>query len=115
MTTNIEGTPEQQRAFNAVCPDVAGRDVYMCTPPVEASKRQEATSEEPYRREIAELMNDITARHIMQQIIAENLRDPDLDWIVFQTAAEIEEENGLPEGVTADDVYQEYLRMYEGE
>lgn len=69
----------------------------------------------PSDPEMVEIAKDVTARHIMQQIIGENLNDPDLDWIVFQTAAEIEDENGLPYGVTADDVYEAFLRRYEGE
>jgi hypothetical protein len=88
MGEMIEGTPEFQRYF----------DMHQPSDP-----------------EMVEIANQVTARYIMQQIIAENINDPDLDWIVFQTAAEIEEENGLPYGVTADDVYQEFLHYFEGE
>lgn len=70
---------------------------------------------QPSDPEMVEIAREVTARHIMQQIIAENLNDPDLDWIVFQTSAELEDENALPIGVTADDVYEAYLRMFEGE
>lgn len=86
MTDRLEGTNEFQRGFEM---------------------------RQPTEERQIELAKLITAKHIMQQIIAENPRDPDLDWIVFQRAGEIEEENVLPLGVTADDVYDEFVRMYE--
>jgi hypothetical protein len=55
------------------------------------------------------------ARLIMQQVIAENPYAPDMQWSVWHAAHELEETNGLPHGVSAEDIFQHYLRVFEGE
>lgn len=52
---------------------------------------------------------------IVQSIMAENPNDSDMEWNVYQRSGEIAEENGLPLDISADDVHQHYLQMYEGE
>lgn len=54
-------------------------------------------------------------RTIVQSIIAENVYRPDTEWELWHRAQELEEQNGLPLGLTAYDLHQEYLRTYEGE
>ena len=66
---------------------------------------------EPLSRDV---IPDIT-RTIMQQIIGESPYKPDMQWEVWHQAHQIEEENGLPQGVTAEGIFQYYLRLYEGE
>lgn len=82
---NIERTEIAQRAFDSVCPDIGGRDVLPLV------------------------------RHIMQSIIAESPYKPDMEWQLWDAVRVLEDENGLPHGVTADDVFQCYLRVFHGE
>lgn len=83
---------------NNIVPDVAGRDP------------------SPYQRELeARQQRQRLVRHIMQQVIAESPYAPDMEWEVWNHAHEMEERNWLPDGVTAFDVHQEYLRTWEGE
>ena len=72
-----------------ICPDVSGQD------------------DSPHRLHIV--------RSIMQQIIGENPYAPDMEWELWDKARVLEDINGLPNGVTAYDVHQEYLRVFEGE
>ena len=53
--------------------------------------------------------------HIMQQIIGESPYKPDMIWSVWHESHRIEEENGLPHGVTAEAIFQHYLKVFEGE
>jgi hypothetical protein len=58
------------------------------------------------------------ARHIMQQLIADSnypMNAPTLEDAVWWEAHELEEQNGLPEGVTAFAIHQAFLEMWEGE
>ncbi len=90
---NIEGTPEAQRRFDALTsPCVEGRDASPYEPPTMRM-----------------------TRHIMQQIVAESPYKPDMEWDLWHQAHELEEHNHLPEGVTAEDVYQCYLRVFHHE
>lgn len=96
---NLENTPEYQRGFDAktserpdvtkeVC-DVSGDDI------------------DP-RNERVRL-----TRHIMECVIAENpYKNMTLEDDVWDAVHRLEEENGLPDGVTADDVYRCYLRVF---
>lgn len=54
-------------------------------------------------------------RHIMQQIVGESPYKADMDWELWHKANELEARDHLPEGVTAWDIHQEYLRVFEGE
>lgn len=90
---NLERTELANNAFHAVCPDAAGEDI------------------DPRPREV----NQRVVRHIMQAVIAESPYKPDLDWELWHHCQQLEEQNGLPDGVTAHDIYQEYLRVFEGE
>jgi hypothetical protein len=99
--TNIEGTPGQQRRFDAsmsrVVPDIQGRDVRI-TPP--------------------ESREQFMARHIMQQLIADSnypMNAPTLEDAVWWEAHELEEQNGLPTNVTAEAIHRAFLEMGEGE
>lgn len=95
MGIQIEGTPEFQRGFDAVCPDVEGKD------------------ESPYARAHEARVN--LTRQIMQSVIAETpYRNVNLEDDIWFAVHELEEQNGLPDGVTADDVYQMYLRVFHG-
>lgn len=101
MGIQIEGTPEFQRGFDSVCPDIEGRD------------------SSPYTRiqnpnTCIQNTVDLT-RQIMQSVIAENPYKPDMEWEMWHSVRVLEDENGLPDGVTAEDVYQCYLRVFHGE
>jgi hypothetical protein len=54
-------------------------------------------------------------RKIMQSIVAENPYSPDMEWTLWHRVNELEETNGLPHGVDAHSIYQEYLRVFDGE
>jgi hypothetical protein len=61
---------------------------------------------------------EFMARHIMQQLIADSpypMNAPTLEDAVWWEAHELEEQNGLPEGVTAFAIHQAFLNMFEGE
>jgi hypothetical protein len=101
--TNIEKTPEAHRRFDAltaqVCPAVDGSD----------ESPYARTLREQQERQIREL--EVTTKlmmtRIVQQIIGE---DPNEN--VFLRATEIEEENGLPFGVSAEDIYDHFMKTY---
>lgn len=78
----------------------------------ELSPEDTSYIQELYARKI---QNQRIVRHIMQSIIAESPYKADMEWEVWHRAHEIEEQNGYPEGVTAWDVHQEYLRTWEAE
>lgn len=54
-------------------------------------------------------------QQIMQAIVAENPYKVDMVWTLWHEVNRMEEENLLPDGVTAEDVFQEYIRVFEGE
>ncbi len=77
---------------------------------VETPKRQSALASEPPTL--------ATARHIMQSVMAESPYHSfptTLEDGVWDAVHALEEQNGLPEGVTADDVYQCYLNVFHKE
>lgn len=84
------------------CPDIAGRDPYQTVSP-----RDLPRPDEP--REVS------LTRHIMQSIIAESPYKPDMEWDLWHQAHELEEHNHLPEGVTAQDVIDCYMRVFHHE
>lgn len=53
--------------------------------------------------------------HLTQQILAEAVYKPDMEWEMWHQTRRLEDENALPHGVTAEDLFQHYLRVYEGE
>ena len=101
---NLEGTPEFQRGFDAlasdslICPAVDGSDLSPYNPKV-------------IRRQQLERMT----RHIMESIVAESPYKPDMQWDLWHRANELHEQNALPDGITGEDVFQYYLRVFEGE
>lgn len=97
----LERTELAQQDFNRHVPDIAGLDILQSK---QSIHRQE------------QLTN--TARFIMQQVVGETRYKSDIEWGVWQRAHEMQEhQNGsqLPQGITAHDVHQQYLRMFEGE
>lgn len=52
---------------------------------------------------------------IMQQIVAESPYKPDMEWDLWHQAQSLEEQNGLPDDVTAQDVYDCYMRVFHHE
>jgi hypothetical protein len=65
-----------------------------------------------------EPQEEFMARHIMQQLIADSeypMNAPTLEDAVWWEAYNLEEQNGLPEGVSAFAIHQAFLRMWEGE
>lgn len=57
---------------------------------------------------------DIT-RRIMHQIVKESIYKQDMTWLMWHACHELEETNGLPDGVTAEDIFQCYLRVFHHE
>jgi len=53
--------------------------------------------------------------HLTQQILGESVYKPDMQWEMWHQTRRLEDENALPHGVTAEDLFQHYLRVYEGE
>jgi hypothetical protein len=51
----------------------------------------------------------------MQAVIAESPYQVDMEWDLWHHCQELENTNALPDGVTAHDIYQEYLRTFGGE
>jgi hypothetical protein len=83
------------------CPDIEGRDIRI-----------------PTAEELRSAKVTYIARSIAQQLIQESpygLGSQDLDWAVWHEAHEWQEQNGLPDGVSADDIYNEHLRQFDGE
>lgn len=54
-------------------------------------------------------------RRIVQTIIADNPTREDLEWHVDMTAAELEEENALPLGITQDEILTDFQEYWHGE
>jgi hypothetical protein len=107
MGIQIEGTPEFQRGFDSVCPDLEGRDAS----PYTRTQDHDTSVHEPsvHNRTV-----DLT-RQIMQSVIAENpYKKMDLEWSMWDAVRVLEDQNGLPDGVTAEDVYQMYLKVFHG-
>ena len=113
MGINLEGTPEFQRGFDAVCPDIEGRDVSPHTRIQEHDTRVHEARVGTQAEVQARMHNVIT--HIMQSIVAESPYKPDMEWSLWHQAHQLEEENGLPDGVTAEDIFQAYLRVFHHE
>lgn len=109
MGIQIEGTPEFQRGFDAVCPDVSGLDP---SPYTRTQKEVVTPDSQPRPDETFEVS---MTRYIMQSIIAESPYKPDMEWELWHQAHALEETNGLPNGVTAEDIFQAYLRVFHGE
>lgn len=99
--TKLERTDLAQQEFNRQCPDVAGKDIPIFT-------RAELA------RERARRIQAMTT-HIMQSIIAESPYAPDMQWTLWHQARVLEDENALPDGVSAEDVFLNYMRVFEGE
>jgi hypothetical protein len=91
----LERTDLAQQHFDRLCPDIAGLD------------------SSPYAIEREQRIKQMT-NHILQQIIGETRYRNDPEWGVWHEARRIEDENGLPDGVTAHDIYQHYIQVYEG-
>ena len=79
-------------------PDIGGRD------------------ESPYRKALEQRnQRQRFVTHIMQQIIGEAVYQPNIEEELWWRAHELEEQNALPEGLTAFDIHLEYIRNFEGE
>jgi hypothetical protein len=59
--------------------------------------------------------SQLMARRIMRQIVSDSPYPGDMEWEMWWQLHDLEEQNGLPDGITAHEVYQEYLRVWHGE
>lgn len=73
-----------------ICPDVSGQD------------------ESPYRRNVQQAI----IRQAINEVVGENIYTPDYDWDIWHKIQELQEQNGLPDGMTAEDVYQEFINVF---
>lgn len=77
-----------------MCPDVGGNDP------------------SPYNQE--RLVHEQTVR-VIDEVLGETLYRPDLDWVVYYKVIELEEQNGLPDGITAYDILDYFNRVFHHE
>lgn len=55
------------------------------------------------------------AERIMQQIVGESPYKPDMEFEVYHRTQELEAQNALPDGVTGEEIFNTYLRIFCGE
>lgn len=57
-------------------------------------------------------INHHILRQAIDEVVGESVYTPDYDWQIWHHLQDLEAENGLPEGVTAEDLYQEFNRIF---
>lgn len=73
-----------------VCPDVSGKDP------------------SPYARNI----NLDLLRQAIDDVVGESVYTPDYDFGIFYRLQELEEQNGLPDGETAESLMQQFNNVF---
>jgi hypothetical protein len=115
----IEGTPEFNRGHQErISAQERRRELYAKYSAAQAVHGSGERVEQA--RERLQAFDDRTthtARLIMQSVMGESpyhSHPTTLDDGIWEAVHRLEEENGLPEGLTAMDVYQSYLKVFGG-